>query len=198
MKSNMNQITIKDQIMFLHEFLQTDIEKGVFITGGSLAYLIESEYRNVSWMPNDIDLCISALNFEETLDRAHELLASKSKKWETLTTPRGYTNNNYYIPGFVRISLQATKLNYISRVAWTDYSVCAIISDRHQTITHENTRSDIENKILRRTGPFRKTEADSKENLERRYQSYTSRGFQDNDKIVWKQVQEFIAELDLQ
>jgi len=197
MKANMNQITIKDQIIFLHEFLQTDIEKGVFITGSSITYLIESEYRKVLWTPNDIDVCINSHDFQETHNRLHELLASRSTKWETLTTTPGYTNNNYYISGFVKVSLQGTKINYTSRVAWADYSVCAIISDRHQTVTHEHTRSDIENKILRRTGPFRKNEADSKAWLEKRYQSYTSKGFLDNDKIVWKQIQEFIKESDL-
>lgn len=197
MQEPVHEITIKDQVTFLHEFLQTDIEKGVFITGSSITYLIASEYMKVLWTPNDIDICINSSNFQETHSRLHELLALKSTKWETLTTPHGYTSNNYYIDGFVRVSLQGTKINYTNRVTWTDYSVCAIASDRHQIVTHENTRYDIENKILRRTGPFRKTEADSKTWLERRYQSYTSKGFLDKDKIVWKQIQEFLKEPDL-
>jgi len=186
-------ITIKEQVKFIHEFLQTDFEKGFYMIGGSLTYLIALEYGKVSWNPNDIDLCYTEGDID-TYNRVHGLLASKSKKWETFTTPLGYTCNNYYIPGFIRVSLQATKLNYKHRVQWTDYSVCAIGSDRHQTIMHNSTRDDIKNKILNRTGAFRKTEADSKINLERRYRCYTGRGFLDEDNKVWKQAQEFLKE----
>jgi len=184
-------ITIQDQVKFLHNFLDTNLEKGLYITGGALTYIAESDYRKPLWKPNDIDICYSEGD-TDTYNRIHALLVSKSKTWETLTTPQGFVNNNYYIPGFIRVSLQATKLKYHARVKWIDYSVCAITSDKHQTIMHNSTRDDIENKMLNRTGAFRKTEVDSKINLERRYKCYTDRGFVDVDKYVWKQTQQFI------
>jgi hypothetical protein len=183
-------IPIEKQLTILKDWLNLDLETA-YITGSVLTYIIESRYRTPSWQPNDIDIC--CYNFsDEQYTQFTELLKSKSTSWKTHATKEGLENINYRIPNFVTLSTQTTGMNYQTRIAWADFSVCSVCGDGNRLEMEENTIYDIQHKILRRTGPFRNTPNCEQSILYKRYNNYIDKGYIDQYNTVKLNIEEFL------
>jgi hypothetical protein len=185
-------MSIQSQIQCLKDWLKFDLET-VYITGSALTFIVESNYKLPAWTPSDIDICCYDIS-NEHYEQLTDFLKSKSKKWETITTQEGLEILYCYIPDFVKVSIQKTKMHYKTRMIWADYSVCSLFGDGDRIEMHENTLHDIEHNILRRTGPYRQKPGCIESILYERYYNYINKGYIDHNNQVISGIENFLKD----
>jgi len=180
----------EEQLLWLRSNLKLSLESGTYITGSFLTYLIESKYRTPTWIPGDVDICCPYNRFDE-IDQFLKSLTTTYKTWET---DQGLKNTYYHLPGFIRISVQPTVMNFKKRAEWTDYSIVALTGDGVDMYMTPFTAQDIYDKRLR---AVRRLDADPNCNsmLLDRYRKYVNRGFIDQDQQISKSIEEFLNKL---